>query len=69
MAKPLIVPLPPNLHLWGGCVVRVTALDASTGNEVSGVQVSNITLEVDQTEGDLDALSFGPFLLVAGPEG
>lgn len=51
MAKPLIVSLPPDLELWGGCIIRVTALDPTTGNEVAGVKVSNVTIEVDQTGG------------------
>jgi hypothetical protein len=69
VAKPLIVPLPPNLHLWGGCTVRVTAVDPDTGAGVAGVQVSNVTLEVDQTAGGPDDLAFGPFMLVHGPPG
>lgn len=67
MARPLTVSLPPNLELWGGCLIRVTALDAATGDEVAGVAISNVTLEVDNTGGtDLTA---GPFMLVAGPRG
>lgn len=67
MPQPLIVALPPNLNLWGGCVVRVAALDPSTGNVVSGVTVSTVTLEVDNLAGtDLES---GPFMLVTGPQG
>jgi hypothetical protein len=65
--QPLIVALPPNLDLWGGCVVRVAALDPSTGNVVPGVTVSTVTLEVDNLAGtDLES---GPFMLVTGPQG
>ncbi len=67
MAKPLIVPLPSGLELWGDCEIRVTALDPATGAEVTGVKVSNVTLEVDQTAGG--SLVFGPFKLVTGPGG
>lgn len=67
MPQPLTVALPPNLDLWDGCVIRVTALDPATGNTVSGVNVSNVTLEVDLLTGD--DLTSGPFMLVTGPEG
>ena len=66
MSQPLTVALPPGLALWGDCEIRVTALSPTTGNEVAGVQVSNVTLEVEQTAGG--ALDFGPFLLVTGPQ-
>lgn len=69
MPQPLTVALPPNLELWGACVVRVTALDATTGDSVAGVTVSDVTLQVDQTAGDDSDLSFGPFLLVDAPPG
>ena len=67
MAQPLIVTLPPNLELGGSCVIRVAALDPSTGNVVTGVTVSNVTLEVDNTGGG--SLDSGPFMLVTGPQG
>lgn len=67
MAQPLIVTLPPNLDLWPGCIIRVTAVDPSTGLTVAGVRASNISIEgVSDTEG---ALEYGPFMLVTGPEG
>jgi hypothetical protein len=67
MAQPLIVPLPPNLDLWGGCIIRITAVSPTTGLTVSGVRVSNISLEgTSDTEG---LLEFGPFMLVPGPQG
>lgn len=60
MAQPLIVPLPPNLELWGGCTIRVTALDPTTGATVAGVRVSNIALEVEDS-GHVP-LDSGPFV-------
>lgn len=69
MAQPLTVSLPPNLELWGGCTIQVTALDPSTGDHVSDVDVSNVTLEVALVEGGVDDLAVGPFMLVTGPEG
>ena len=47
MPEPLIVALPPGLDLWGGCILRVNAIDPATGNSVAGVNVSNITFQVD----------------------
>jgi hypothetical protein len=67
MAQPLIVTLPPNLDLWGGCIIRVTAVDPSTGNTVAGVRVSNISIE--GTSDDPGQLAYGPFQLVTGPSG
>lgn len=66
MAQPLTVALPPGLDLWGGCTVAVAALDPTTGDPVSGVRVMNVTLEVDNPEGDLEV---GPWRLVTGPQG
>jgi hypothetical protein len=61
------VSLPPNLDLKGGCIIRVTAVSPTTGASMSGVQVGNITLEVDDLSGG--SLDFGPFMLVTGPSG
>jgi hypothetical protein len=69
MSQPLIVTLPPNLQLWEGCVIRVTALNPTTGAVVSGVNVKNITIEADQLEGSESDLAVGPFMLVTGPGG
>jgi len=63
MAQPLTVALPPNLELSGGCIIRVTALDPATGNEVAGVTVSDITFEVDDRGGvPLAGSGFVPLL-------
>jgi hypothetical protein len=51
VAQPLTVPLPPNIDLWDSCVIRVTALDPATGDVVSGVTVSDVTIEVTQLSG------------------
>jgi hypothetical protein len=67
MAQPLIVTLPPGLDLWPGCVIRVTAVDPTTGATVSGVNVSHVSIEgTTDTPG---ALEYGPFMLVTGPSG
>ncbi len=45
MAQPLTVALPPNLDLWPGCIIRVTAVDPTTGAGVAGVNVAKISIE------------------------
>lgn len=67
MAAPLTIALPPNLALAGGATIRVTAYDPTTGAIMPNVQISNVTLQVDQTQGDVNDLVFGPFLLVDAP--
>lgn len=69
MAQPLTVALPPGLSLGGGCTITVTALDPATGNVVTDVSVSNVTIEVDQTAGSEADLETGPYMLVPGPRG
>lgn len=66
MASPETVALPPNLDLSGGCTIRVTAVDPTTGATVAGVNVSRISIFADQVSGDLE---YGPYMLVTGPEG
>lgn len=69
MPQPLIAGLPPGLDLPAGYVVRVTALDPSSGAAVTGVTVSNFALYVRNLVGtDSTDLQSGPFLLVPGPE-
>ena len=45
------LPLPPNQDLWDSCVIRVTAIDATTGAVVSGVNVDEVTFGVEQLTG------------------
>jgi hypothetical protein len=65
MAAPYDISLPPDLNLWDSCTIRVTAIDATTGAVVSGVVVSDVTLECVQLAGG--DLSVGSFMLVPGP--
>ena len=67
MAQPLTVALPPTIDLWDGCIIRVTALDPTTGDTVSGVKVSNVTLHIDGTPVDLELVKPGQWRLVPGP--
>ena len=45
------VALPPGLELSGAYTISVTALDAATGNVVTNVNVSDVTIEVELTSG------------------
>jgi hypothetical protein len=65
MSQPLTVALPPQFNLDEQFTVRVTALDPTTGNTVSGVNVGAVTLVVNQlTTGSLES---GTFMLIPGP--
>lgn len=68
MAQPLELPMPPDYDLDQRYQVRVTAIDATTGSVVPGVNVGAVTLMVDNVAGgDLTSGTFGPFMLVPGP--
>ena len=64
MAQPLNIALPPNLVLWDGCIIRVTAIDATTGALVTGVDVADVSFEVStDSTADLTSGNFKPVLL------
>jgi hypothetical protein len=69
MAEELIAGLPPDLELAGGYIIRLAAVDPTTGAAVSGVKVSDVSVFgtplADTTADNLK----GPFTLVAGPAG
>jgi hypothetical protein len=68
VSAPQVAALPPDLNLWAGCVVRVAALDATTGSAVGGVVIGNAALEVmNLTGGASDDLVSGDWKLVPGP--
>jgi len=70
VAKPLSIALPPDHILTGGYTVRVTALDPDTGAVVSGVDVSNVTIQVEQyAGGDLSSGVFKALFLRTGVTG
>jgi hypothetical protein len=57
------------MDLTANYTIRFTAVDASTGATVTGVNVSNAILLVENVAGGSDAdLAAGPFMLVPGPE-
>lgn len=64
-----MAPLPPDLNLWAGCVIRFAALDASTGNAVAGVRVTDATIEVSNlVGGPNEDLVSGDWQLVPGKQ-
>lgn len=54
MAQPLIANMPKDLDLGGGFVLRITAVDPSTGATVTGVKVSNLVMTVDPISGAVE---------------
>lgn len=67
MAHPYDIALPPDLFFSDGYKIRVTALDPTTGNTVTGVVVNNVTFQVEILSGSGEDLSYGPFMFVPGP--
>ena len=70
MAQKLTAGFPPDFDLPANFIVRVSALDPTTGALVSGVNVSNVAIVADSlTPGTSDSgfEPVGPFLLVPGP--
>lgn len=67
MARKIKSSMQPDPDLWGGCIIRVTAVDPTTGAVVSGVNVSNVTLQVVQLAGAEAALTPAGWQLVPGP--
>ena len=54
MAAPLNASLPPFFEMSDGMRIVLTALDAATGNTVSGVTVANVSIDVDPIEAAQD---------------
>lgn len=62
MSQPLELPLPANFDLDDTYQVRVTAISATTGSVVAGVNVGEVTLVVDNLAGTPESeLTFGSF--------
>jgi hypothetical protein len=47
---PQIAPLAPGIVLSGGYVVKLIAVDPTTGSAVSGVVVSNVSMQVSTAD-------------------
>jgi hypothetical protein len=69
VAAPLLAPLPRDLDLDAGYLLRVTALDATTGAVVAGVVVSDVVIMAANLSGGAPTdLETGDWVLVPGPE-
>jgi hypothetical protein len=68
MAAPDLAPLPPDLDLPDGYVIRWSAID-STGAAVTGVVVSGVSVYGSTLGSGFGSGSgpVGPFMLVPGP--
>jgi hypothetical protein len=65
MAQKLVASMPDQLDLDANWQVVFTAVDPTSGAEVSGVTFSNACLEVTQvTPGTAEDLVAGPFQLI-----
>jgi hypothetical protein len=70
VAAPLNAGFPgQGLDLGGGYSVEFTALNATTGNDDTGVKISLACLTVENLSATLtgEELSVGPWLLIPGP--
>jgi len=68
VAAPVLAPMPDGLILGSGYTLRVTALDAATGNTVAGVNVGLEVITGTSSEGGAGGVfDTGPFMLVPGP--
>lgn len=67
MSQPFDIALPPDLFFSDGYKIRVTALDPVTGDTVTGVNVNNVTFQVEILSGEGTTLEYGPFMFVPGP--
>ena len=69
MARPLVAGLAPGIILSDGYIVKLVALDPTTGAAVTGVVVSGVSMQVDTiaTEDDTTQLPELLPVYVAGP--
>jgi hypothetical protein len=67
MALALKAELPPQTQLLNRYQLVVEAIDATTGDPVTGVVVSAFTIYADQAEAFGASLDIGPFRLMPGP--
>ena len=63
MPQPLIAGLPPDCELASGYIVRVAALDPTTGAQVTGVQLSDVSIFCTDVNGNLSDLTPDPLLV------
>lgn len=67
MALPVVAGLPPALDLTAGYIVRVSAVDPTSGDLVSGVKIGSVVITASSPGGAGPQLQSGQFQLVPGP--
>lgn len=68
MPEPLSAALPQSLDLPDGYVIEWCAISPTTGADVSGVKVSNVSIFGTMLgTGGGGGIDLGPFMLVPGP--
>ena len=68
MSQPVIAPMPADLDLPDGYIVEWSAVDPTTGADVAGVVVSNVSIFGTMLgSGAGGGIDLGPFMLLPGP--
>jgi hypothetical protein len=68
MAEPFVAPMPPYLDLPSGFTLRINAVDPASGNQVTGVRLTEVTVMIENLGGgSVEQMGSGPFMLVPGP--
>ena len=70
MAKSLNIGMPDSLDLPDGYIVQWAAIDPTTGADVAGVKVSNVSIfgtMLGTGTGGNGGAPVGPYMLVPGP--
>ena len=66
MSQPLVVSMAPNIIVSGGYTLRVTAVNAATGAVVAGVNISDVSFEVEDLRGSGESGLYPVILLRSG---
>ena len=71
MAQPLNAGMPDAQHLQAGYTLRVTTIDPTTGNLVSGAKINTVVIDADiltsSASGPPSDIVYGDWMLVPGP--
>ena len=68
MARKIDIAMPDDLNMQAGYSLRVTAIDATTGALVTGVNIGQVVITADGgTISGSGGLEYGQWFLVPGP--
>lgn len=68
MAHPFTASMPQLLDLADGYIIRLNALDPTTGAAVAGVKVTDVSIfGTNLGSAAASTFAYGPFMLVPGP--